>query len=60
MHKLIIFIGGILVGFGLAWMAAVIQNEYKLYRDHVIQSLIADNKKYKRIVDRYEESSGIR
>ena len=56
MHKLILFIGGILVGFGLAWMAAVIQNEYKLYRDHVIQQLIADNKKYKRIVDSYKSN----
>lgn len=58
MHKLIIFIGGILVGFGLAWVAAVIQNEYKLYRDHVIQQLRADNKKYKRIISRYSESNG--
>ncbi len=56
MHKLIFFAGGILVGFGLAWMAAVIQNEYKLYRDHVIQQLIADNKKYKRIVDSYKSN----
>ncbi len=55
MHKLILFIGGILVGFGLAWMTAVIQNEYKLYRDHVVQELRADNKKYKRIVEqRYD------
>lgn len=56
MHKLILFIGGILVGFGLAWISAVIQNEYKLYRDHVIQQLIADNKKYKRIVDSYKSN----
>ncbi len=55
MHKLILFIGGILVGFGLDWMTAVIQNEYKLYRDHVVQELRADNKKYKRIVEqRYD------
>ena len=56
MHKLILFIGGILAGFGLAWMSAVIQNEYKLYRDHVIQALKADNKKYKKMFEqRYDK-----
>lgn len=57
MHKLIVFVGGILVGFGMAWIAVVIQNEYKLYRDVVIDELLEENKKYKRIVDRYRESN---
>ena len=49
------FIAGIFVGFGVAWICAVIQNEYKLYRDFTINELLKENKKYKKIIAKYQD-----
>lgn len=49
------FIAGVLVGFGVAWISVVIVQEYKLYRDFTINELLKENKKYKKIIAKYQD-----